>query len=141
MVQLSYLCIASLLTRHAAVQAARAAAVLIPDCPSAFADNSPPGTTTGSRWTEVQQAAFGVVEAVDNLPLLWTTGSGGVSLNDVNVDLQLGSGLMSPTVVTVTFQPPCTVPVDGWLICTAVGGGKVHGVAAFPNQGAGYVYY
>jgi hypothetical protein len=135
-VQLTYLSIASLLVKHAAVAAARSAAVVIPDCPSAFADGSPPGTLGGERLAAVQKAATAVIVALDYLPLLWPAGSAGVTAPDVSVDLA-GSGV---GLVVVSFPAPCTVPLGGWIIC---GGASktITASATFPVQGASYAYY
>jgi hypothetical protein len=134
--QLAYLSIASLLLRHAAVAAARSAAVIVPDAPSAFGDGSAAGTTSGGRIAAVQKSATAVMIALDNLPLLWLAGSAGVTDGDVGVDL----GNVQNGVVRVSFTAPCTVPLGGWIICGGTTKTLVSS-AAFPLQGASYAYY
>src|SRR5258708_17685340 len=67
--QLAYLSIASLLLRHAAVAAARSAAVIVPDAPSAFGDGSAAGTPSGGPIAAVPKAAAAGLAAAHDTPL------------------------------------------------------------------------
>lgn len=136
--QLAYLAVAQLVTQHAAVQAARAAIVIVPDDPFAFDDRSPIGSAKGDRLAAVKLAAQTPLAAV----------SDGKAPRDVQVEVQLlkdgqeAEEFEKDDVVGVSvhYDYECTVPV-GKLICGADATAKLEATASMPNQGAEYGYY
>ncbi len=140
--QLSYLSIASLVVQHSAVVAARSASVIIPDDPTAFADNSEVGAFDGDRLETVQNAARYPVYALRPMPFQ----SKDFDPESLKVTLEGSEGkdlfeFDGVVKATVTFPYICGVPFGGSLICGVDGTMTLSAMAAMPIQGAEYAYY
>lgn len=125
MVQLAYIEIASLATKHAAVAAARAAVVVSADDPKYY--GSPSGTLDGARGAEVDEAVTQILRTATPTPRARVT---------------FPDGLAEGTVVKarVEFDYRCTVPAGALFVC---GPGRVVHLrheASMPSQTAGFVY-
>jgi Flp pilus assembly protein TadG len=123
-VQLAQITTARLVTKHSAIVAARAAAVISNE------HNNTPDAKKGKNQDEIEasvQAALGP----------W-----GKTMTNVKVDIDDQSSAddnFGMVKVTVTARYKCSVPFGGLLVCGAAGG--VHEIvqkAAFPHQGACY---
>jgi hypothetical protein len=150
LVQFGLLCAASIVTKHAAWMAARAAMVIIPDNPiyygggvglawptasplGGLACGQPPQAITftpnGAQLSEIQVAASRILQPM-----------GGVSNNSLpTVTLDKGSYAITDNItVQVEYAFPCTIPV-GNLMC--LGPTKtITAQASIPMQGANYHY-
>lgn len=134
LLQLALLAVGGLMVEHAAVVAARAAVVVLPDDPS-FYDGAPLNTTTGLRFEDIRRAARFPLLAfeADPAPEVTFVASGGGA-----------AGSFAPHEVVrvrVSYDFPCLLPLGGSLVCVG-GSGRVRlgAEAALPNQGAGYAY-
>jgi hypothetical protein len=125
MVQLAYLEVASLTTKHAAVAAARAAVVVAADDPKYY--GSAAGTLDGERGAEVDEAVVQILRTAAVAP---------------NAHVTFPDGLAEGTVVRahVDFDYPCTVPVGGLFVCGPRRVAHLRHDAFMPSQTAGYVY-
>ncbi len=128
LVQLIFVQTANLITKHAAVKAARAAVVVLPDDPKYYG-NVPIGSFSGKRKEDIEQAAkiplgtMGIIEAA----LAKVTVEGAVSRDSI-------------VKVKVEYQYHCEVPWGRFTVCGFSNFKKLTGEAALPNQGADYVY-
>lgn len=149
LVQFGLLCTASIVTKHAAWMAARAAMVIVPDNPiyyggsiglawptasplGGLACGQPPKTITftpnSEQLSEIQTAAGRILEPV------------GASMTNLpTVTLDKSSYAITDTItVTVAYPFPCTIPI-GNFIC--LGSTKtLTAQASIPMQGANYQY-
>lgn len=134
LLQLSLLAVGGLMVEHAAVVAARAAVVVLPDDP-AFYDGAPLNVPAGRRLDDIRRAARMPLLAFeeDPSPEVTVLSSSGSAAGRV-----AASELVR---VRVAYDFPCILPLGGALVC-AGGGGRVRlgAEAALPNQGAGYAY-
>lgn len=122
-VEVSKIYAAKLATRHAAITAARAAAVY-----SNSHDNNPGAEGSGEE--QVKGAAAAALGP-------WI-GSGAISAVDVKIDDQSSKeDPYGPVKVSVNATYNCSVPMGGRLVCT---GGKMRLSydATMPHQGAKY---
>lgn len=150
LVQFGLLVAASMVTKHAAWMAARAAMVIIPDNPiyygggvglawptasplGGLACGQPPKTITftpnGAQLSAIQTAASRILQPM-----------GGVSNNNLPaVTLDKGAYAITDNItVKVQYAFPCTIPI-GNLIC--LGTTKtITAQASMPMQGANYKY-
>lgn len=136
LVQLADLHQANLIVNHAAIMAARSAAVVLPDDPQ-FYDNAPVNHFEGKRREAIVKAGM--------IPLLASR-----SLTAVRVTLPSGPGgndsvtnVERDTLVRVAVQAQfeCRVPLVKHLLCDSQKSVRVlRAEAAFPNQGADYRY-
>jgi len=126
LVQLMFVHTASIVTSHAAISAARAAAVVVSDNPAYYGSN--PGSATGARLVDITRAA--------KIPL------SALGTDSSAVDLKLDSGSYGRNqliTVTLEYEYKCRVPLGNLIAC----GGttkKIKAEASMPNQGADYVY-
>lgn len=126
LMQLMFIHVANLVTKHAAYVAVRAAVVVVPDDPAKFPGGV--GSATGDRRTEVTRAA--------RIPLATL----GLTTADVGVTFDSGNySRDQPITVTVTVDYTCRVPLGNLIAC---GGSKKRLIAesTMPNQGADYDY-
>lgn len=135
LVQLGYVEAANLVTKHAAVTAARAAIVVLPDDPKEYG-GEPEEKASGKRLSDIQLAA--------KLPLMALATS-----PDVEVRFPSSAGGSDSRVafnrdervrVQVEFHYPCRVPIGKTIVCGFFGNKKLMAEAALPNQGADYAY-
>ncbi len=123
-VQLAQITTARLVTKHATIVAARAAAVISNE------HNNTPDAKKGKNQDEIEQA----VQA--------GLGPWGQTMTNVKVEIDDQSSAednFGMVKVTVTARYRCSVPFGGMLVCGKNGG--VHEIvqkAAFPHQGACY---
>jgi hypothetical protein len=126
LVQLMFIHVANLVTKHAAQSAVRAAIVVVPDDPGKFGGGV--GSATGARKAEIERAA--------RIPLSTL----GIDRGDVDVKLNAsGYSRNAPVTVTVTIDYTCRVPLGNLLAC----GGNSKTLAAqatMPNQGVDWTY-
>jgi len=127
--------VADLVAKHAAVTAARAAMVVLPDDPGAYG-GAAVEQASGERLDDITLAARAPLMAIDPIP---------------NVTLKLPSsmgGSDSKTAfnrddlvyVRLEYAYPCTVPIAKTLVCGLMATKKLVTEAAMPNQGADYAY-
>lgn len=136
LVQLAMLQTANLIVKHAAVVAARAAVVILPDDPDRYG-----GTTVnraeGTRRDKIVQAATIPLSTLEDFPfpeVRFPTEEGG---NDDRVVF----GRDDLVRVQVTQLYRCRVPLARTIVCGAFFGLKrLRGEASLPNQGASYGY-
>jgi Flp pilus assembly protein TadG len=126
LVQLMFIQTASIVTSHAAMCAARAAAVVIPDHPAYYGNN--PGSASGARLADITRAA--------KIPLSTL----GTDSSAVSVKLDSG-GYQGNQLITVTvdYDFRCRVPLGNLIACGGTSK-KIKATASMPNQGASYIY-
>ena len=125
LVQLGMVQQASLVTSHAAVMAARGAAVVMADDPAYYLGSSV-NTSAGTRQGEVEHGVTIILQAIDATPQFTLT-------LPTSVDIE------GPVNVTLQYSYPCLVPIGSLLVC----GGSTKmlaSTASMPNQGANYNY-
>ena len=134
LVQLALVEVGGLMVEHAAVVAARAAVVVLPDDPT-FYEGAPTNAPTGKRLDDIRRAARIPLLAfeADPKPEVTLVSASGASAG------QFGPNEL--VRVRVFYDFPCLLPLGGALVC-AGGGGRVRlgAEAVLPNQGAGYAY-
>lgn len=136
LVQLAFVQVANVVTKHAAVQAARAAIVVLPDDP-AFYGNTPVNKVAGDRKAVIDLAAKGRLAAVAASPdvsiTFPTTPGGGDNKTSFKQD--------DLVRVQVRFNYACKIPIGNRFVCDLFSQKKVlKAEAAMPLQGAGYEY-
>ena len=136
LVQLAFVQIANIVTKHAAVAAARAAVVVLPDDPSYYGGQKV-NEAAGARLTAIEGAAKARLMAVStspNIKLRFPSSPGGDDSktsfeNDDLVRVQL------------EFDYPCLIPIGSFFVCRSLSLHKtLKAEATLPNQGAGYEY-
>jgi len=136
LVQFAFVQTANLVTKHAAVQAARAAIVVLPDDPN-FYGNVPVNKVAGDRKTIIEAAARGRLLAVSTMPdfkIQFPSTPGG---DDDKTQFQQDDVVR----VKLTFNYPCKIPIGNRFVCTLLGSKKaLKAEAALPLQGAGFEY-
>lgn len=137
LVQFAFVQVANLVTKHAAVQAARAAIVVLPDDP-AYYGNVPVNKVSGDRKTVIEAAARGRLLAVSSgfpdFKIKFPTSPGG---DDDKTQYQQDDIVR----VRVTYQYPCKIPIGARFVCNILSQKKkLEAEAALPLQGAGYEY-
>ena len=121
-----------LLTEHAALSAARAATVVIPDNPNRYGGEG--ANTVGQKHKDAIKLA--AIRALG--PLVQDE-----NISAVEVDLGQTSGSIgakAPINVTVNATFQCKVPLAAQIICDSNGEFKLSAQATLPNQGANYTY-
>lgn len=125
-----------LLTEHAALSAARAASVVVPDNPNRYGGEG--ANTAGNKRKEAIRLA--AIRALG--PLVQDE-----NISEVDVDLGGGGGATnaaigakSPINVTVNATFQCKVPLAAQIICDSNGEFKLSAQATLPNQGASFTY-
>lgn len=136
LVQFAFVQTANLVTKHAAVQAARAAIVVLPDDPN-FYGNVAVNKVAGDRRTVIEAAARGRLLAVSNKPdftVKFPSAPGG---DDDRTSYKQGDVVR----VRLTFNYPCKIPLGNRFVCGLLGAKKaLKAEAALPLQGAGWEY-
>jgi hypothetical protein len=136
LVQLAFVEVANLVTKHAAVAAARAAMVVLPDDPSYYG-GQPVNVASGARRDAIEAAAKARLMAVSTDPqitLRFPTSAGG---DDDKVQFQRDDVVR----VHLEFSYPCKIPIGSFFVCKSLDLHKVlKAEAAMPLQGAGYDY-
>ena len=137
LVQFAFVQTANLVTKHAAVQAARAAIVVLPDDPN-FYGNVPVNKVAGDRKTVIEAAARGRLLAVSTMPdfkIQFPSGPGG---DDDKTQFQQDDIVR----VKLTYNYACKIPIGNRFVCGILGGSKkaLKAEAALPMQGAGWEY-
>lgn len=136
LVQFAFVQTANIVTKHAAVQAARAAIVVLPDDPN-FYGNIPVNKVAGDRKTLIEAAARGRLLAVSTSPdfkIQFPSTPGG--------DDDKSTFKQDDVVrVKLTFNYPCKIPIGNRFVCSLLGSKKaLKAEAALPLQGAGFEY-
>jgi hypothetical protein len=127
---------AKLVTAHAAVAGARAAAVVLPDDPKYY--GSKPGAVSGERMTAIEDAVGMVLKANGSI-----TGFD-VSIEDSNgntkTSFSQSAGFQNATVrVRATYK--CNLSVASFIVCGSINGKTVlEESATMPVQMAPYDY-
>jgi Flp pilus assembly protein TadG len=137
LVQLGMVQIADLVTKHAAVTAARAAIVVLTDDPKYYG-GAPVNQAAGARMDHIRRAAEIPLTAVDPQP----GNSVGVRFPSTagGTDDKSTFGEEDVVRVRVEYSYPCGVPVGSRLICGLAGRKMLYAEAAMPNQGPNYDY-
>ncbi len=136
LVQLSMLQTANLIVKHAAVVAARAAVVILPDDPERY-DGTNVNRAEGTRREKIVQAATIPLSTLEDFPfpeVNFPTEEGGD-------DDRVVFGRDELVRVRVSQLYRCRVPLARTIVCGAFFGVKrLRGEASLPNQGANYGY-
>jgi Flp pilus assembly protein TadG len=126
---------ADLVTQHAAVTAARAAMVVLPDDPQYY-DGIPENHIQGARLDDITSAAAMSLSAIDSAPRV-----------QVNIPSKPGGTDNRPVVgehdiviTQVKYTFPCRVPIGNLLVCGFGGEKTLTAEAAMPNQGTNESY-
>jgi hypothetical protein len=128
LVQLTFVTSANLITKHAAVAAARAAIVVLHDDPKEYGD-VPVGRFSGKRKQEIERAA--------RIPL----STMGMNISSVKVVMNDTYARDELVKVRVEYDYHCQVPWGRFVICSLfTNRKKLIGEASLPNQGADYAY-
>jgi hypothetical protein len=138
LVQLAFVEIANLVTKHAAVGAVRAAIVVLPDNPQSYKSNDKGiNHAEGERFDVIKTAAKARLLAVSVNPqadVTFPTSPGG---DDNKTVYQVGDTVR----VQVTFDYPCRIPIGSRFVCNFLTlHKKLKGEAAMPLQSASYEY-
>jgi hypothetical protein len=126
-VELAFLHVANLVTKHSAYVAARSAAVILPDDPSYYGD--PVGSPSGQRLSDIESAAKIPLSAVSSsAPEAKVTFVGREGSTFAEHDM---------VRVRVTYEYPCGVPIANRILCNPFSRKKTFvQEAAMPNQGS-----
>jgi hypothetical protein len=134
LVQFAFVQTANLVTKHAAVQAARAAIVVLPDDP-AFYGNTPVNKVAGDRKAVIDLAAKGRLLAIAASPdfdIKFPSSPGG---GDNKTQFQQDDLVR----VQLTVRYACKIPIGNRFVCDLLSQKKVlKAEAALPLQGHGY---
>lgn len=124
LVQLIFLHVANLAVAHAATNAARKSATVLPDDPQYWGGTGQ-NVVAGARKTAIEDVAKYTLQAV-----------GGEDTADIRIT---SGGIRGNNTVEVTVDFPCRVPGGSVIAC---GGASktLTATAEFPNQGAEYLY-
>ncbi len=132
--QLGMIEIADLVTQHAAVTAARAAVVVLPDDPAYY--DTEVDEIGGERYGDIRAAAVMTLQAIDPSPrvdVCFPSSAGGTHYLE----------RVEPHAVVyaqVHYQYACRVPIGNLLVCGAGGAKTLVAESAMPNQGANEEY-
>lgn len=134
LVQLAFVQVANLVTKHAAVQAARAAIVVLPDDP-AFYGNTPVNKVAGDRKAVIDAAARGrllAVAATPDFEIKFPSSPGG---GDNKTSFQQDDLVR----VQLTVNYACKIPIGNRFVCDLFSQKKkLKAEAALPLQGHGW---
>lgn len=137
LVQLAFIEVANLVTKHAAVTAARAAIVVLPDDPQFYSDKTAPYHAEGDRKKDIENAAKGPLRAVAVLPIFKVTFPSAEGADDDKKVFATDDTVR----VRIEFLYDCKIPVGRQLMCNFLTGTKtLKAEAAMPMQGATYDY-
>ena len=136
LVQLSGLATATLVVRHAAVSAARAAIVVLPDEPDEY-DNEPVNSISGKRLDAIENAAALPLRSVGSFvdfKVTFPSQSG-----SKNSRSRVGRDDLVRVKVEAVYR--CQIPIGNRLVCNPLTSMRtLTAEAALPNQGADYEY-
>ena len=136
LVQLAFVEVANLVTKHAAVAAARAAIVVLPDDPSYYGGQAV-NVASGARRDAIMSAAKARLSAVGIDPevtLRFPSSPGG---DDDKTQFARDDVVR----VHLEFSYPCKIPIGSFFVCRSLELHKtLKAEAAMPLQGAGYDY-
>jgi len=136
LVQLAFVVTANLVTKHAAVTAARAAIVVLPDDPSYYGDVKV-NTASGERLNAIRTAARARLMAVSTSPEVEITFPSSPGGGDSKTTFQQDDVVR----VQLKFDYPCKIPIGSRFVCNFLTLHKIlKAEAALPLQGAGYSY-
>jgi hypothetical protein len=133
--QLAYVEVANIVVKHAAVTAARAAIVVLPDDPAEY-EGEEEMKAQGKRLQAIELAAKLPLMALDAMPdaqVRFPSTPGGT-------DSRVAFWRDDLVRVQVEFHYPCRVPIGKTIVCGLFANKKLLGEAALPNQGADYAY-
>ena len=136
LVQFAGLVTAKLVVQHAAVSAARAAIVVLPDDPDEY-DNEPVGSISGKRLDAIENAAaitLRTLHSFVDFKVTFPTSSDGKQTRT-----KVGRDDLVRVKVEATYH--CSVPLANRLVCNPTTSLRtLTATAALPNQGADYEY-
>lgn len=136
LVQFAFVQVANVVTKHAAVQAARAAIVVLPDDP-AFYGNTPVNKVAGDRKTVIDLAARGRLRAVAASPDFSITFPSSPGGGDNKTSFKQDDLVR----VQLKVNYACKIPIGNRFVCDLFSQKKtLKAEAALPLQGAGYEY-
>jgi len=142
--QYSYLQIASIFVKHAAVQTARAAIIVLHDDPAKY-DGVPKGEFDGKRKEEIYRAANMVVKPLKGKPqdlklLGMKSNYGRDDLVEINLEFHYSCFIPFARYIMCSDNPDHDNPPPGVWSMAFVDKRKLTGYAALPNQGADFEY-
>jgi Flp pilus assembly protein TadG len=136
LVQFAFVEVANLVTKHAAVTAARAAIVVLPDDP-AFYEEVPVNKPTGGRKEAIEAAAKARLMAVAVIPTMEVKFPSAPGAEDEKTQFAQDDTVR----VRVEFDYDCKIPIGNRFVCDLFSlHKKLKAEAALPLQGAGYEY-
>ena len=136
LVQLAFVQVANIVTKHAAITAARAAIVVLPDDPG-FYEGAKVNTATGKRLELIEAAAKARLAAVSTGPKVEVTFPSSAGGDDNKTSFERDDLVR----VKVEFDYPCLIPIGSLFVCRTFDlHKKLKAEAALPMQGAGYEY-
>jgi Flp pilus assembly protein TadG len=132
--QLGMLQIADVVTQHAAVTAARAAMVILPDNPIYY--DTGVDQIGGQRYADIQLAAQTTLTAIDPSPQVQVrfvnTAGGSAPVSSV--------GQFDILHAQVLYQYACRIPIGSLLVCGPAAAKLLTAESDMPNQGANESY-
>ena len=135
-VQLAFVQIANIVTKHAAVTGCRAAIVVLPDDPADY-DNAQTYKVEGKRKADIESAVKGPLRAVSLLPIVKVTFPTSAAGDDDKTTEFAHDAIVR---VQVKFDYLCQIPIGKNVVCGLFGVKVLKAEAALPMQGANYVY-
>jgi Flp pilus assembly protein TadG len=136
LVQLAFVEIANLVTKHAAVGAVRAAIVVLPDNPQYYKKGDI-NHAEGERLEAIQAAAKARLLAVSVNPQVEVTFPSSPEGTDNRTSFNKGDTVR----VQLKFDYPCKIPIGSRFVCNFLSlHKKLKAEAAMPLQSASYKY-
>jgi Flp pilus assembly protein TadG len=136
LVQLAFVEIANLVTKHAAVAACRAAIVVLPDNPSLYSKGEV-NHAEGDRLDVIKAAAKARLLAVSVNPKVEVTFPSSAEGTDNKTSFNNGDTVR----VQLAFDFPCRIPIGSRFVCNFLTlHKKLKAEAAMPLQSASYKY-
>ncbi len=136
LVQLAFVEIANLVTKHAAVGACRAAIVVLPDNPQLYS-KSEVNHADGDRLDAIKAAAKARLLAVSVNPNVDVTFPSSPEGTDNKTSFAAGDTVR----VQLAFDYPCKIPIGSRFVCNFLTlHKKLKAEAAMPLQSASYKY-
>jgi len=134
LLQLGMAQIAAIVTQHAAVTAARAAMVILPDNPIYY--DTGVDQIGGQRSAEIQLAAQKTLSAIDPSPQVQVRFVGAPGGNTPVTSV----GRFDVLHAQVLYQYPCRIPIGNVLVCGPGASKLLTAESDMPNQGANENY-
>ena len=136
LVQLAFVEVANLVTKHAAVAACRAAIVVLPDNPQ-FYPSGDQNHAEGDRLDAIKAAARARLLAVSVNPQVDVTFPSSAGGTDSKTAFSNGDTVR----VQLAFDYPCLIPIGSRFVCNVLTLHKtLKAEAAMPLQSASYTY-